>query len=1124
MNISTKLLPVVAVAALFSGCQDEDFGYEAQDIKYQKEFKAAFGDIDPNQDFNLATRASVTVSTSAPSRIKIYAKHGNRFMLVGDYADVNGTQTLGVDVIEGTTELRVSNGSFAQETTVGGSVDFVGGGLTRGIVNTDISTKTTDYFEMSEALVKAWVPVIPERDEGKRPYWGTNLGKVTQDFTYVSQGKFTMYPMFSYTSASDQIGIYYTDQQGAYHEVIVMNNDFGDDLQFQFKNDPQDGRQTGVWYSCSGHQPAYGNGAGLKEVTNDGTHVLDNIAKVQGKGVIIDLPKGTEFGMFIIVNGGIKYYSESRFNGDAAVTDVRNESIEIGQNGAYTVTTDLTKKACHASSFYCTVEGKEYQFLGFEDWDNAANGGGMSDFDLNDFMVLFDGVLPSINDQETPGWILAYEDLGNTFDWDFNDIVAKVQHVSGQDYATFTPLAAVGTLDSYVKYNDNYITGEKATSEIHAMLGATDEAPHAIINGYSKGTPGQSVTFSVPEEFSMTVLGDVSEMGGLTLEVEKEGEEAKAAVIAYNGAGKTPEVLCLPEFWYDNNDAPRFRSEWAWPTEHSSIRYVYPGFATWVSDHTASKDWYKAEPQGERGNEGTVGDNTTGAAVAGAFITNINTGSIVDRVDPKAIKVFSDPLYVALGSNTPVSEIFSTVSNGALSYSSSDASVCNVNNNALYAGKVGEAILTIHQKMGTSENGAKQWPNCDVDVHVIVLNANTMNLGTLDAYNNWSEANALALEAGQDYILYFKSTGGSNGGAYSSSATGEAVTVSDPETPHNMSSNGSITIHASKVGTSEVTVKQARNDSYVAAEKTITVTVSAAATNLSLAQSSVSVGSNNASAYVAIITNNTESTPVVNVTSGSDYFDAVYENGKVKVTGKAVGSGTVKVSQAASASYSAATDVELSVEVTAPVHDLELTSATSITLAAADATSQITASSSTGTVQYEVVEGNSLIEVSDGGKISVKDGPGTAKVRVFVAANDEYLAAEKFVDVNVTWENNTLPEGAVDIKESAKDNMNGDPLSGTYFTDGKTNGLVLVAVMSNDLPDKKNAWSDEKYQFYGANGNWVTAATTNNAVLQKGTNTFEITAAECATFEGTGMHMNFNGASQWVKKFYIMYK
>lgn len=997
---------ILAATAVVSSCQDYDLGYTAAEIAYKKNFEKAFGKIDPEQDFNLASRSSVTVEVSRESEVKVYAKYGRNYRLVADYQGVTGTQTLDFDVVEGTTDIRVSDGSMAFETTVGSTVSFVG---TRGIFEvTNLSTKTSDYLEMSEALVKAWVPIIPERDEGKRPYWGTNLGKVTQDFTYVSQGTFTMYPMFSFTSATDQIGIYYTDSQGAYHEVVIMNNIFGDDLQYQLK-EAGGGKSAGTWYSVGNdHQPTYGDGDGIKDKTNNGLHVLDNIAKVKGKGVTIDLPRGTEFGMFIIVNDGIKYYSESKFNEDAAVTETRNESVTVGLEGAYTVTTDLTRKACHASSFYCTVEGKEYQFLGFEDWNNGSDGGGTSDFDLNDFMVLLDGVLPSINDQQTPGWILAYEDLGNTFDWDFNDIVAKVQYVSGQDYATFTPLAAVGTLNSYVKYNGSYITGSKTTSEIHAMMGATDAAPHAIINGYSKGNPGQSVTFSVPgKDFSMTVLGTVDEMGGLTLEVEKEVDDPKPAVIAYNGAGETPEVICLPEFWYDSNTAPRFRSEWAWPTEHSSIRYVYPGFATWVSDYTASTEWYKDEPLGVRGAEGKVGDNTTGAAVTGAFITNVATGSIVDRVDPKPITVYNDPLYVAYQSSTPLSEIFTTVSNGALSYTSTNSDICSVNGTIMYAGALGEADLTIHQKMGTSGEGAtlKQWPNCEETVHVVVLNANTMNLGTLDAWSNWTEKTKLELEVGNDYILYFKSTGGSIGGAYSRETLGDAVTVSEIETPKNLNSNGSVTIHAVKAGTSTVTVKQARNGSYVAAEKSITIDVSAAATNLSLAQNSVSVGSNSGVAYVAINTNNTESTPAVTVTEGSAYFDAVYEDGKVKVTGKAVGSGTVKISQAASANYTAATDVELSVTVTAPQHDLVVTTPlTGNVLSELGQSATIAATCSTGTVKYEITQGESFVNLS-GNTITVKDGPGSVCVRVYVEADGDLPMKEVFVEFNVTYAN-----------------------------------------------------------------------------------------------------------------------
>lgn len=1002
MKISKTLQPVVAVAALFSGCQDEDFGYEAQDIKYQKEFKAAFGDIDPNQDFNLATRASVTVSTTSPSRIKIYAKHGNRFMLVGDYADVNGTQTLGVDVIEGTTELRVSNGSFAQETTVGGSVSFSGGNMTRGVVNTEISTETTDYLEMSEALVKAWVPVIPERDEGKRPYWGTNLGKVTQDFTYVSQGEFTMYPMFSFTSSNDEIGIYYTDQQGAYHEVVVMNNTFGDDLQYMLKENGG-GQNAGVWYSCPGHQPTYGNSHGIKDVTNDGTHVLDNIAKVRGKGVTINLPKGTEFGMFIIVSGSVKYYSESRFNGDAAVTETRNADVPIGQNGAYTVTTDLTKKACHASSFYCTVEGKEYQFLGFEDWDNVWNGSGTSDFDLNDFMVLFDGVLPSINDQETPGWILAYEDLGNTFDWDFNDIVAKVQHVSGQDYATFTPLAAVGTLDSYVKYGDGYITGTKETSEIHAMLGATDEAPHAIINGYSKGTPGQSVTFSVPADFSMTVLGDVSEMGGLTLEVEKEGEEAAAAVIAYNGAGKTPEVLCLPEFWYDNDNNPTYKYEWAWPTEHSSIKCVYPEFAAWVSNKNSNTEWYKHPAECEPGVEGKPGDDTKGSYVSGIFQTKMASGSISERAD-QPITILQKPLYMAYHATVNFTDIFSSQSNGTITVTPA-SDVVTSNGSSLWAQKIGTTTVNIHQLAGTDKNDAtRMWPTCDETVEVIVLNANTISLGTIDQYQFYDKSE-ITITAGESVNVYFKSNAKTTAVTKYTASEEGIVTIGEVTGAAVQHADGFATITGVKAGETVITVSQLRTADYAPASKTITIKVNKGTPDLAVSTNSVVVGRGN-TAEVEVTTNNKLSDPTIEITSGSGLFTADYQNGKIIITGQTKGSGSITVSQAGNDSFEAATPQTISVEVTDPQHDLKLTSATSVTLDAADATSQITASSSTGgTVQYEVSEGANLIEVSSTGLISVKNGPGRAKVRVYVEGSDDILGAEAFVDVNVTYEN-----------------------------------------------------------------------------------------------------------------------
>lgn len=995
MNISTKLLPVVAVAALFSGCQDEDFGYEAKDIKYQKEFKAAFGDIDPNQDFNLATRASVTVSTTSPSRIKIYAKHGDRFKLVGDYAEVSGTQTLGIDVVEGTTELRVSNGSFAQETTVGGSVSFSGGDMTRGIIETGISTKTTEMFEMSAELATAWVKIIPER--GSRSVnntYGTNLGKVIQDFTYISNGPFTMYPMFSWTSNTDQIGIYYTDEAGVYHETIVMNNTLsGEDLQYQRYKD-ESGNNDDNWYAVTSHLPAYGS----NNVDGDGTHTLDNIKAVKGHGVTIDLPRGTVFGMYMVVGGSVKYYSESALNPDVAVTDTDNG------NGSHTITVDQTKHACHAASFYCTVGGKEYQFLGFEDWDNGAfpnQQSQPSDFDLNDFMVLFDGTLPHVNDEETPGWILAYEDLGNDFDWDYNDIVAKVQHVSGQDYATFTALAAVGTLDSYVKYNGEYITGDKATSEVHAMFGAEDEAPHAIINGTSKGASGTPINFNVPTNFSMTVLGSTPEMGGISLVVENKGEIV--ANVDYAEEGNTPKVLCLPEFWYDNDNKPTYKYEWAWPTEHSSIKCVYPEFAAWVSNKNNKTEWYKHPAECTPGEEGKPGDDTKGSYVSGVFQTKMASGTISERAD-QPITILQNPVYIAKGGSVYYAEFFTTQSNGIFKVTPANTDIVTDNGQFLWGKNLGTTTVNIHQLAGTDKNDAtRMWPTCDETVEVIVLNANTISLGTIDQYQFY-EKSEITITAGESVNVYFKSDAKTTAVTEYTASEEGIVTIGEVTGAAVQFADGYATVTGVKAGETVITVSQLRTADYVPASKTITIKVSKGTPDLAVSATSISVGRGN-TAEVEVTTNNKLSDPTVEITSGTGLFTADYQNGKIIITGQTKGSGSITVSQAGNDSFEAATPQTISVEVTDPQHDLKLTSATSVTLDAANATSQISASSSTGTVLYEVSEGASYIEVSSTGLISVKNGPGRAKVRVYVEGSDDILGAEKFVDVNVTYEN-----------------------------------------------------------------------------------------------------------------------
>ena len=243
-----KYLSVFAVvcagALTLAGCSDYDNGYNEAAIKFQEEFKNTFGDIDPEQDWNLAERATVTVNTQTTSNIKIYALRGNEYSIVGNYEGVNGTRMLGVDVIEGTRNLIVTDGRTAQKCAPRDVVAFSSMSTrTIGTGNEAVGiTKITDpnglqigtvtypmYKEATEADYDAMKEVIPEI--GYRKTY-TNLNNVVHDFTYISQGKFIIYPYYWETSSANTIGIYYYDNNNERQEVDVYTIKSGDEFQY----------------------------------------------------------------------------------------------------------------------------------------------------------------------------------------------------------------------------------------------------------------------------------------------------------------------------------------------------------------------------------------------------------------------------------------------------------------------------------------------------------------------------------------------------------------------------------------------------------------------------------------------------------------------------------------------------------------------------------------------------------------------------------------------------------------------------------------------------------------------------------------------------------------------------
>lgn len=62
MKIESKIffLTLTAAASLLTACQDEDFGYAADDIKYEKNFTDVYGPISPDQNWDLSSSAGWT--------------------------------------------------------------------------------------------------------------------------------------------------------------------------------------------------------------------------------------------------------------------------------------------------------------------------------------------------------------------------------------------------------------------------------------------------------------------------------------------------------------------------------------------------------------------------------------------------------------------------------------------------------------------------------------------------------------------------------------------------------------------------------------------------------------------------------------------------------------------------------------------------------------------------------------------------------------------------------------------------------------------------------------------------------------------------------------------------------
>lgn len=1104
MKQSFKLLSLLALGTsvmTITGCQDYDLGITADEIRYKQEFKKAFGDVDPEQDWNLAERASITVTTQRESTIYVYAKDGSRYSIVGEFSGVDGTKELFFDVVEDTKELVVSDGSQAYDVLVGSSVNF--GATTRGFDATaaaehGLTAAYNGHIYVPRDVANAWIKILPESNVSAG--YPTNLGNVTQNFVFVSTGTFTLNPLFwnSNQESTNKLGIYYTDSQGHYHEFIVYGNGITDtngaDVQY-FMDQDQNWTEPNPLYTTAAQLEAADEAEAISWTTASGNKSYSvDPDKVQAcphvkcKSYTINIPAGQVFGMFLLRNDGIKMFSESKYNTENGVTFNHSEKKVVQDN---------TTKACYASTF--TAGG--YTFLGFEDWPNVSSS--RSDFDLNDMVFTFSGNQPVVVDQDPNAWMLIYEDLGNSFDWDYNDIVLKVSYTSGTTKATITPMAAGGTLPSYILYN------EESFGEVHEMWGAArgDNDLYSQINASNRGAEGKTTTVTVPEDFTMTSIDaeTAQNLNGFVLRVmSATGEAATEARDITTNKTDVPEVICLPAKWETTEGSTIYKHEFRWPAELQHIDDAYSKFAGWVANKSTNKDWYKSP------------DGSSSSLASGTFTTvkgyiNTTNGEAYDS--ESSVEYINANQSLVMGVNQSLAVLPSGISGGytdsstgkILEVTSSDESVVSyvLYNSTIMAHKTGTATITIKQQ-SDAFHGQQT-----IVLNVIVKTGNEVKVYNADQLYSAATTLTVSTTAGGTVDVW----------AYATTNVGWATTIMSGEDKASISqvatdgTKAQYRITGLAVGDATIKISQIGTDTYAPAEAVVTVNV-VKGDGVITAPATLEVGNGNT------VNIGATSTVPTTLSYASDNEEVATVDADGNVTGHSQGTCNITISQDGNDSFNKPADKVVAVTVTKAKQDLNMTSAAEVSLTniyskdATEGSFQINATSSTGDVSYEVTSGNSYVSVDENGLVKALDGPGDATIRVYVAGTTDRDEAEKTVTVHVTYENNDIPAGAVDLISCKNDSYTGYDLKDT-FAACKTNGAVITVVMTGNPDDKK---------FYAGDSGYSTCATTNNADLNVGINTYEISAAECEKFSSQNFHITFNGASSYVRMFYIMKK
>lgn len=572
---------VITMAASFTACQEEDFGYTEKEIHaasverhYNEEFIKAFGQPDPNQDW----------------------------MCTPDVENVTRGFT------------RAAAAPTIQQAA---------------------GTLQIPYVEVSGAL-----GYMKEGDNNKQ----AGKAATNFEYIAVETTTYDIYPTFwgRKFCTNNEVGVYWIDDDGNKHDLGIFWRDQNNGIKAHFKDGhsmnmpntttiPIIYDQGGAWdnetplfHTCS----TCGGDGMLNEHTCGGTvssqkkngkyfctscgatysyrprngmctaNIGDKCTNCDGSGkspvnyyefphYTLTVPAGTKWGLYLTTDKTqstserVTWYSNAAFNPDHC------EAAATFSFGNVT---------------YCSFEDAPHNLHGGSGTGNCSTCHyGHYDLDFND-IVLTITPRPIESTYEYKSVRVMCEDLGGTFDWDFNDIVYDLKFEQGGDKVsnatvTITLQAIGGTLPIHFVYN-----GEDL-GELHTTYANQTPDPDGLFEpvNVGKGETIKPVVLTtinlgqktMPKDYDFRQI--VHDITLVVADVEyntgtRAGGTASEGTVSINhtirfpeqGADKTPQCFMTS-------------TGTSWPGELQKITDRYPTFSSWVQNQKVN-NWYNTNP------------------------------------------------------------------------------------------------------------------------------------------------------------------------------------------------------------------------------------------------------------------------------------------------------------------------------------------------------------------------------------------------------------------------------------------------------------------------------------------------------------------------------------------------